>query len=97
MCSAQYRWNYRNSLTHTLDHPLDVGLEVLALIVALLLKTALIKTIIPLSKKLSIVFCAASKKYCGVKEQRYMLLCNARELGQVLPKRARRRCFKVYR
>ena len=56
MCSAEHRGNYRNLLTHTLDPPPYVGLEVLPLIVALLAKTALIKTIISLSKKLSIVF-----------------------------------------
>ena len=56
MCSAEHRGNYRNLLTHTLDHPPYVGLEVLSVIVALLVKIALIKTIIPLSKELSIVF-----------------------------------------
>jgi len=67
MCSAEHSWNYRNLLTHTLDPPPYVGFEVLSLIVALLiqalpLKSALIKTIIPLSKKLSIDF------LCGVQE-----------------------------
>jgi len=56
MCWSEYDGNYRNALTHTLDRPSYIGLEVLSLIVALLVKTALIKTIIPLSKKLSIVF-----------------------------------------
>lgn len=51
--------NYKgtsNLLTHTLAHPPYVGLEVRSLIVVLLVTTALIKTIIPLSKKVSIVF-----------------------------------------
>ena len=61
MCSAEHRGNYRNLLTHTLDHPLYVGLEVLSVIVALLVKIALIKTIIPLSKELSIVFVRCSR------------------------------------
>jgi hypothetical protein len=56
MCWAHYCGNYRNSLTHTLYHPSYIGLEVLSFILALLIKTALIKTIIPLSKELSIVF-----------------------------------------
>jgi len=61
MCSAEHRRNYRNLLTHTLAHPPYVGLEVRSLIVVLLVTTALIKTIIPLSKKVSIVFVRCSK------------------------------------
>ena len=71
MCSAEHGGNYRNLLTHTLDHP---PLEVLSLIVALFVKTALIKTIIPLSRKLSIALCAVSKAYYRVKEQQYAIL-----------------------
>ena len=56
MCWAEHRENYRNCLMHTLYHPPYIGLEVLYLILALTIKAALIKTIIPLSKKLSIVF-----------------------------------------
>jgi hypothetical protein len=68
MCSAEHCGNYRNSLTYTLDHSPYVGTRVLSLIDGFLVKAALIKTIIPLFKKLSIIFYAVSKKYYGVKE-----------------------------
>jgi hypothetical protein len=76
MRRAQHLGNYRKSLTHTPNQPPYVGLEVLSLIVALLVKTALVKTIILISKKLSIVFYAVSKTYYGVKEPRYTLVGN---------------------
>ena len=91
MYSAEHCGNYRNLLTHTLDHPTYVGLEVLSVIVALLIqallgKTALIKTIIPLSKQLSIVFCAASKICYRVKEsQSASLLSDAGKLSNCPP------------
>jgi hypothetical protein len=74
MCSAEHCGNYRSSLTYTLDHPPYVGTRVLSLIDILLVKATLIKTIIPLSKKLSIIFYAVSKKYYGVKESQTLYL-----------------------
>jgi hypothetical protein len=81
MCSVDHYGNYCDSLTHTLDHPPYAGLEVLSLVEAFLVKTALIKTIIPLSKKLSIVSYAASKTYYRVKESQNAKLC-----GEVIRK-----------
>jgi len=49
-----------NPLTHTLDHRPYIRLIVLFLLEAILIK---VKTIIPLSKKLSIVFCAVFKTF----------------------------------
>ena len=63
MCWAQHHENYRKSLTHTLDHQPYVDLKVLLLIEAIR-----IETIVPLPRKLSIVFCAVFKTYYGVKE-----------------------------
>jgi len=68
MCSTAHRENYRNSLRRILDHPIYVDIEVLSFIAALLIKATLIDAIIPLSKKLSIVFCTVFNKYYGVKE-----------------------------
>jgi hypothetical protein len=61
ICSAEHFGNYRNSLMYTLDHPPYIDVEVALLIEAipksvLFIDAISIETIIPLSKKLSIVF-----------------------------------------
>jgi hypothetical protein len=72
MCSVEHGGNYRNLLTHPPNYLLCVGLEVLPLMPGLLIpglfvKTALIKTIIPLSKKLSIVIVRCPRNITGLR------------------------------
>ena len=61
ICSVEHLGNYCNPLIRTLNYLPYAVLEVLYLIVVLLLKTALVKSIVPLSKKLSIVFVQCSR------------------------------------
>ena len=56
MCCAEHCGNYRNSLTHALDHQPYIRLKVL-----FLLEAILVEPIIPLSRKLSIVFVRCSR------------------------------------